>query len=148
MTVLSIMLIKKLYTNNVIEFLSVLLFVFLTMVFYSLISNIIFRNKSKKLFDELLLHAIPWSLSITMLAFFYVKFFSNWSDSNLKKEFFSMTFGVGNSIKNFLFGSSFFEHSDFFDISLYFIIIAVFSNFVYNFFFSIFCFFQKNIDKK
>ncbi|MRI64217.1 hypothetical protein EDM00_09475 [Ornithobacterium rhinotracheale] len=152
MKLLFLMLIKKLFPNNVVDFLSVVPFVFLAMAFYSilffLISNRIFRNKSKKLFDELLLHTIPWSLSITMLAFFYVKIFSNWGDSNLKKEFFSMTFGVENSIKNFLFGSSFFEHSDFFDISLYFIMIAVFSNFVYNFFFSIFCFFQKNIDKK
>ncbi|MRJ11383.1 hypothetical protein EDL98_09920 [Ornithobacterium rhinotracheale] len=142
MKLLFLMLIKKLFPNNVVDFLSVVPFVFLAMGFYCilffLISNRIFRNKSKNLFDELFLHALPWSLSITMLAFFYVKIFSNWSNSNLKKELFSMTFGVGNSIKTFLFGSSFFEHSDFFDISLYFVMIAVFSNVVSNLFVSIF----------
>ncbi|UOH77823.1 hypothetical protein MT996_11560 [Ornithobacterium rhinotracheale] len=144
MKLLSSILIKNLFPDNVVEFLSVLLFVFLAMAFYSilffLISNRIFRNKPKKLFDELFLHAIPWSLSITSLAFFYVKFFSNWSNSSLKKELFSMTFGVGNSIKTFLFGISFFEHSDFFDISLYFIMIAILSNVISNL---LFLFFQK-----
>lgn len=146
MKLLSSILIKNLFPDNVVEFLSVLLFVFLAMAFYSilffLISNRIFRNKSKKLFDELFLHAIPWSLSITSLAFFYVNFFYNWnwSNSSLKKELFSMTFGVGNSIKTYLFGISFFEHSDFFDISLYFIMLAILSNVISNL---LFLFFQK-----
>ncbi|MGV4529317.1 hypothetical protein [Ornithobacterium rhinotracheale] len=84
MKLLFLMLIKKLFPNNVVDFLSVVPFVFLAMGFYCilffLISNRIFRNKSKNLF----------------------------------------------------------EHSDFFDISLYFVMIAVFSNVVSNLFVSIF----------
>ncbi|MGP2571469.1 hypothetical protein ACT4R9_11245 [Ornithobacterium rhinotracheale] len=148
MKLLSLMLIKKLFPNNVVDFLSVIPSVFFVMGGYSilfiLIYNSIFKNDSKNLFYEPLLKAIRLSLSIITLTLIYVNIFSNLSDSNFKKELFFATFGVGNSIKTFLFGSSFFAHSDFFDISLYIITIAIISDIIH----SISFYFLKKYRKK